>query len=256
MNNVREKAGEFITPEKHGEHDPNFILAKQKFESRIKHEIDIYLPKLVAFTKNILQVVEQSGKTAVFIGRDARWLYYLAKIIGKSKTNELRDRLKFIDIGRDYVYGKYSDFRPHSTPIEKRGAEYRDYFRKLSIDINNSFLVDVGFQGDIVHDIREATGTENNDDILLVKSDLKIHPEIRGFYEGSTDPEWDENIKMGHLIEDDFPKTVLPIDELSPVRGGRLPKYQIAHNNDWEIFLAHMTYQYLKKSIEKGLDSK
>lgn len=67
--------------EKPLEQDPNFVKAKQIFESRIKPGIDIYLPKLAAFTKHILQLIELSGKTAVFIGRYGRWLYYLAKII-------------------------------------------------------------------------------------------------------------------------------------------------------------------------------
>lgn len=229
------------------EQDPNFINAKEKFGAEIKPGIDNYFPKLIAFTETILQTVERSGKTAVFIGRDGRWLFYLAKLLVDQEKNRSSDRLKFVDIGKDYIYPE-RDFS-HGTSISawKRKSEYEDYFKKLSIDINESFLVDVGFQGTILHDIREATGTKNNDDTLLVKSDLDLVPELKGFYQGKTSPEWDENINMGHFIEE-LPHIVLKVHELSPVRGGRLPKYKGMHD-DRETFLAQMTYQYLKKSV-------
>lgn len=249
MNNAQEKSGEFAAPGKSKEQDLDFIHAEQKFESKIKPEIDIYFPKLIAFTEAILRTIESSDKTAVFIGRDGRWLYYMAKLLGGHKK-VLKDKIKFIDISRDYIHVyEGGDYLHPSKTTPKRATEYEDYFRKLSININQSFLIDVGFQGDIIHDVREATNTKNDDDMLLVKSDLQIHPEIKGFYRGVASPEWDENIKMGHLIEDDFPQIVLPVDKLSPVHGGRLPEYEHVQNNSGR-FLASMIYQYLKKSIE------
>ncbi len=192
-------------------------------------------------------MIERTGKTAVFIGRDGRWLYYMAKLLGDQENDKPNDKIKFIDIGRNYTYhGDYA--RDTSLGTGQRGKEYAGYFKKMSVKINESFLVDVGFQGTITHDIREATDTKDDDDILLVKSDVNLNPGIKGFYEWKSSPDWDEHMKMGHFIET-LPQIVSPVDELPPVRGGRLPKYKNTHDN-LEKFLAQMTYRYLKNSAE------
>ncbi|MDP2598694.1 MAG: hypothetical protein Q8P49_02600 [Candidatus Liptonbacteria bacterium] len=249
MNAYREKpltaSGE--TKEAH-EQDPNFLAAKRKFEADIRPGIDAYFPKLAAFTEEILRIIERSGKTAVFIGRDGRWLFYIAKLFAKEQGGGPGDKIKFIDISTKYVTrrGDSSDDAPYS--LGQLENEYNAYFKKLSINISRSFLVDVGFQGTIASDIRKVTDTTDNDDTLLVKSDLHLNPLTKGFYQGKTGPHgWDANVKMGHFVEK-LPQVVLSVDELPRVRGGRLPKYEGKHD-DLEVFLAQMTYQYLKKSV-------
>ena len=243
-----EKGGEQI--------DPNFVRATENFERVIKPGIDAYLPKLMAFTEEILQTIERTDQNAVFIGRDGRWLFYIAKLIVGHRNRALADKVKFIDVGRGYIRENADARGP--TRQEIRGNEYNNYFKNLSININNSFLVDVGFQGTIINDIRRATGTKNKNDVLLVKSDLKINPEIvnpeiKGFYEGKTSPEHDENMKMGYFVEG-LPQTILPVEELQAARAGQVPKYS-AVADDHAVFLARMSYGYFKKSIDKAYKS-
>lgn len=205
-----------------------------KFEKSIRPELDKYLPKLIAFCSEVLRRVEETGKTAVFIGRDGRGLLYLSKFLASKEGPKAK--LKFIDLSHFYI-------ELHNP--ERRIHDYKRYFKTLAIDPERSFFVDVGFRGTVIEDIRNQIGTRSIDDMLLIKEPGYANS-IYGFTEGSANGT-DENSVMGHFLENIFGGNIEPVDELVENKRGHLPPY-MRYKDEHRKEIEHMVVQYFRKA--------
>lgn len=208
----------------------------REFEEIVKPELDKFLPKIIGFCNEVLRRIDESGKTAVFIGRDARGLLYLSMFLAESGQ---KAKLKFIDLSHFYI---------ESHAPDQRSREYEGYLKSLGIDPARSFFIDSGFRGTIIEDIRNQTRTKSLDDMLLVK-EPNYGGSIYGFTEGSANG-YDENSAMGHFLEGLFGGNIFPIEELVENERGRLPKYQ-RYKDEQRKEIEHLVVQYFRKTAEQ-----
>jgi len=189
--------------------------AEGLFQEKIKPGMDRYFPKLEEFTQEVCDAIKRTGKTAVFLGRDGRWLFYIAKLMAPQNGINL-NKIKFIDISLGYLSRRQGDLK---------GRDYIDYFNKLSVDLRQSFLVDVGFRGTIIRDIRDATKISGSEDIMLVGYEKENKSLAKGYFKSKI-PGYggDQNSKMGLFIED-LPHVIEPVEQLKHVPGGKVPDY-------------------------------